>query len=149
MLFLSDRYVGEYGIKINEVTPYVDGGIYCDCEEQENVSHYVDTNEQLVSVYSERQKQNNGLLVRARVEGDIENVFPKARVKADIGTDYKYRAFIPKWVVSEAIKKSIENIDYDNFKNSVPLDDTARHDAYLQIWDILFQLQFQGKNKFK
>tara|TARA_Y100001960_G_C14330720_1_gene659988 strand:- start:328 stop:492 length:165 start_codon:yes stop_codon:yes gene_type:complete len=54
MLFLSDRYVGGYGIKINEVTPYVDGGIYCDCEEQENVSHYVDTNEQLVSVYSER-----------------------------------------------------------------------------------------------
>ena len=42
------------GSKINDVTPYVYGGIYCDCEEQENVSHYVDTNEQLVSVYSER-----------------------------------------------------------------------------------------------
>ena len=105
-------------------------------------------NNSFLSIVKDRNKKN-GLLVRARVEGDIENVFPKARVKADIGTDYKYRAFIPKWVVSEAIKKSIENIDYDNFKNSVPLDDTARHDAYLQIWDILFQLQFQGKNKFK
>ncbi len=105
-------------------------------------------NNSFLSIVKDRNKKN-GLLVRARVEGDIENVFPKARVKADIGTDYKYRAFIPKWVVSEAIKKSIENIDYDNFKNSVPLDDTARHDAYLQIWDILFQLQFKGKNKFK
>ena len=104
-------------------------------------------NKSFLSIVKDRNKKNR-LLVRARVEGDIENVFPKAKVKADMGTDYKYRAFIPKWVVSKAIKKSIENIDYDNFKNSVPLDDTARHDAYLQIWDILFQLQFQGKNKY-
>jgi len=41
------------GIEINEVTPYVDGGTYCHCEEQENVSKYVGNNEQIVSVYSE------------------------------------------------------------------------------------------------
>tara|TARA_R110000824_G_scaffold110502_2_gene258586 strand:- start:256 stop:414 length:159 start_codon:yes stop_codon:yes gene_type:complete len=41
------------GIKINEVTPYVEGASYCDCEEQKKVGKYVGNNEQIVSVYSE------------------------------------------------------------------------------------------------
>ena len=32
------------------------------------------------------------LLVRARVEGDIERVFSNAEVFADEGSDYKYRS---------------------------------------------------------
>ena len=42
-------------IEINNFTPYVDGGIYCDCEEnKEKDSKYVDSYEQLVSINSER-----------------------------------------------------------------------------------------------
>ena len=101
---------------------------------------WVIMNKSCLSIVKDRNKKN-GLLVRARIEGDIENVFPKADVKSDMGTDYKYRAFIPKWIVSKAIKKSIEKIDYDNFKDSVPLDDATRHDAYLEVWGSLHKLQ--------
>ena len=34
------------------------------------------------------------LLVRARIKGDIEKIFPEADVFADDSADYKYRAFI-------------------------------------------------------
>ena len=41
------------------------------------------------------QNENNEeeLLVRARVKGDIEKIFPKANVFEDNYADYKYRAF--------------------------------------------------------
>ena len=103
-------------------------------------------NNSFLSIVKDRDKKDR-LLVRARVEGDIERVFPKAKVKTNLGSDYKYRAFIPKCIVSKAIKKSIENIDYDNFKNSVPLDDSFRHDVYLEVWSKLLALQ-HGKNQY-
>ena len=102
-------------------------------------------NDAFLSVVKNRNKKDS-LLVRARVEGDIEKVFPKARVRVNQGTDYKYRAFIPKWIVSKAIKKSIENIDYENFKSSVPFEDKLRHDTYLDVWTNLMSLQY-GKYK--
>lgn len=85
--------------------------------------------------------RENSLIVKARIKGDIEKIFPKANVRENIGTDYKYRAFLPKWVVSKAIKKSIEAIDYDNFKDSVPLEDDMRHDVYFDVWLTLLKLQ--------
>ena len=90
-------------------------------------------------------KRKDSLLVRARIKGDIERIFPKAKVFTGLGTDYEYRAFLPKWVVSKAIKKSLERIDYDNFKNSIPLEDTVRHDIYCNVWGVL--LRFQDKIK--
>lgn len=36
------------------------------------------------------------LTVRARIKGDIESVFPKAKVEANKGTDYRYRARVPR-----------------------------------------------------
>ena len=103
-------------------------------------------NESYFSIVKNKNKKDS-LLVRARVKGDIEKVFPKAHVIENAGTDYKYRTFLPKWVVSKAIKKSIEQIDYDNFKNSVPLEDTARHDVYFDVWLNLLALQ-EPTNRF-
>ena len=54
-------------------------------------------NDSYFSVVKNRDKKDH-LLVRARVEGDIERVFPKAKVIEGAGTDYKYRASIPKWL---------------------------------------------------
>ena len=38
--------------------------------------------------------QTETLTVRARIEGDIEAVFPNATVVANEGTDYKYLSLI-------------------------------------------------------
>jgi len=83
------------------------------------------------------------LLVRARIDGDIQKIFPAAKVVADAGTDYKFRASIGKNIVSKAIEKEIESIDYDNFKNSIPFEDKTRHDIYFDVWIKLRELQIK------
>lgn len=103
-------------------------------------------NDSYFSVVKNRDKKDH-LLVRARVEGDIERVFPKAKVIEGAGTDYKYRASIPKWIVSKIMRKEIEKIDYDNFKDSIPATDDFRHDVYFEVWTKLMQLQ-RGENEY-
>ena len=75
------------------------------------------------------------LLVRARFPGDIRRVFPTAVVSEGEGTDYRYRASIERRTVIDAMADQIQDIDYFNFKDSVP--SKRRHDLYLRIWSIL------------
>lgn len=84
-------------------------------------------------------KQPKLLLVRARVKGDIERVFPDAKVTRTPERDYLFRSFIPRTVVGEAIGKLAASVSCDNFKNSVPDDD--RHDAYASCWSAMNRLQ--------
>jgi hypothetical protein len=69
------------------------------------------------------------LLVRARRNGDIEKVFPSAKVIRSTGTDYLYRAVIPRDAVKEAVTAMIDHVDYPNFKDSV--EDRSLHAAYV------------------
>ncbi|HVL40012.1 MAG TPA: hypothetical protein VM328_11535 [Fimbriimonadaceae bacterium] len=71
------------------------------------------------------------LLVRARVRGDIEAVFPHAQVEHTPHGDYAFRAKVRREEVAEALAQRVEAIDYDNFKNSCP---DSRHRAYLDVW---------------
>jgi hypothetical protein len=59
------------------------------------------------------------LLVRARRAGDIEKVFPNAKVTRRTDSDYLYRAILPRDVVKRALAAMIDLIDYPNFKDSV------------------------------
>jgi hypothetical protein len=80
------------------------------------------------------------LVVRARVKGDIERVFGNGtRVHSIKGRDYLFRAFITRQQVQDAIMCEIMTLDYGNFKNSVREDD--RHDAYADIWGIMYRFQ--------
>ena len=79
------------------------------------------------------------LLVRARVAGDIERVFPTATVTHAPQHDYAYRAVVPRIQVATALAAAVHSIDYPNFKNSVL--DQARHDAYLECWMAMHELQ--------
>lgn len=91
------------------------------------------------------------LLVRARRRGDIEKVWPNARVTEYTKSDYLFRAVIDKPDVIAALSVEIDDIDYGNFKNRV--EDNRLHDAYLRIWYELSTLQplppYSGVNKKK
>ena len=89
------------------------------------------------------QNRNNSseLLVRARVKGDIERVFPQAETFEDLSADYRYRALIKRDLVEKALASQVSEINYDNFKNSISKDEYQRHDAYLKVWDNLRTLQ--------
>lgn len=84
-------------------------------------------------------KEADILAVRARRKGEIEAVFPKARVKQWKGRDYAYRAFIPRQEVAQAIAERVMEMTATNFKDSVTND--PRHDAYLDVWRVMWDYQ--------
>jgi hypothetical protein len=51
------------------------------------------------------------LLVRARRAGDIEKLFPNAKVTRQTNSDYLYRAILPRDVVKQALVAMIDLID--------------------------------------
>ena len=79
------------------------------------------------------------LLVRARRKGDIEKVFPSAEVTRNTGTDYLYRAVIPRDTVKQAVAAMIDHIDYPSFKDTV--EDSSLHAAYVSVWCTMAGLQ--------
>ena len=83
----------------------------------------------------------NQLLVRARVKGDIEKVFEDADVFEDENADYKYRSYICRENVANVISYELLKIDYDNFKSSVSKDEMHRSHAYMNVWSALNKLQ--------
>lgn len=79
------------------------------------------------------------LTVRARIKGDIENVFPDAKVEINKGTDYKYRAKVPREVVAKALHDQVMALNYSNFKNTVK--EMKRHSAYMEVWSAMYKAQ--------
>lgn len=90
----------------------------------------------------DKAKQKGCLMVRARRPGDIERVFPGAKVAESFGTDYRYRAEIPRPIVANAVAARVLGIDYDNFKGSTK--DKPLHDAYMRVWSNMERLQPGG-----
>ncbi len=97
--------------------------------------HLSDT---FLSVVAHRTKPDM-LLVRGRVAGDIERVFPGVIETETPSADYRFRATIPRKTVAAVLAEQVAGIDYDNFKNSVTEHD--RHDAYFQSWYAMHDLQ--------
>ena len=79
------------------------------------------------------------LLVRARVAGHIEAVFPGAAVKKSPSNDYLFRAVLPREVVAKALADQAMSLSYDNYKNSVK--NNRFHDALASVWSIMARLQ--------
>ena len=84
------------------------------------------------------------LLVRARRAGDIERVFPDAKVTRNTNSDYLYRTVLPRDVVKQALAAMIDHIDYPNFKDSV--EDRSLHAAYVSVWCAMAGLQHPPPN---
>ena len=99
---------------------------------------WIQFNNAFLSIVENRDNKLE-LLVRARVKGDIEKIFPEADVFEDDNADYKYRALISKAKVAARMMLKITEINYDNFKNSVK--ETKRKNAYSNVWVELRKLQ--------
>ena len=97
-------------------------------------------NKSFLSIVKNRNN-NEELLVRSRVNGDIEKVFKEANVFEDLNADYRYRAYIKRSEVAKTISEELLNINYDNFKNSVSKDDKNRLNAYMNVWSSLHKMQ--------
>src|SRR6266446_9194294 len=90
---------------------------------------WIVTNNSYLSIVHKAPCGPAELLVRARRAGDIEKVFPDAKVTRTTNRDYLYRAVLPRDVVKRAFAAMIDHIDYPNFKDSV--EDSSLHAAYV------------------
>jgi hypothetical protein len=81
------------------------------------------------------------LIVRGRVEGDLEKIFPGCKVTKGGGTDYLFRATVPRVRVAGKIADDIKGISYTSgFKTSVD-DHQRRSPFYLRVWEVMTDLQ--------
>ncbi len=85
------------------------------------------------------------LLVRGRIKGDIERVFPDAEVVEGAGTDYRFRTFLPRVTVANALAYASSGMNYGNFKGSVK--ERERHDEYMKVWRVMESWQSRAEAK--
>ncbi len=99
-------------------------------------------NDSFLSIVESKDKDT--LLVRARVKGHIEAIFPGVKVTETKTSDYHYRTYLPRGIVARVIANEVIRITYPNFKDSVVDDDL--HNAYLKCWSVMqqYQIYLQG-----
>jgi hypothetical protein len=99
-------------------------------------------NDAYLSIVEHRDDPDR-LIVRARVAGDIERVFPAVgNAEVDPRADYRYRVTLRRSEVADAIRAAVISIDYPNFKDSV--ESHERHRAYAGVWSEMTALQPEG-----
>ena len=101
---------------------------------------WVFLNNSFLSIVENRNNKEE-LLVRSRVRGDLDKIFPNSNIFEMENSDYKYRSYIKKIEVSEKIREIVININYDNFKNSISKSEDQRHSSYLNGWNEMRKLQ--------
>lgn len=99
-------------------------------------------NDAFLSVVADKNSDDM-LLVRGRINGDIERVFPDFPVVENAGTDYRFRALVPRSVVADALAKTVDAIGYHNFKGSVK--EKPRHHKYMHVWSVMEDWQSRAE----
>lgn len=92
------------------------------------------------SVVAHRDLEDT-LLVRARVQGDLEKlreVMPELGVIQETpDADYAYRAIITRPDLARGMTELVKYLDYPNFKNAVmERQGLARERAYEDVWRV-------------
>ena len=98
-----------------------------------------------VSIVQNKRGGPDDLIVRSRVRKDLENFIDmtatpeEVRIYENAGTDYQFRCFIERWELQRVMTKTVEELDYPNFKNNFK-DDNLRSVVYTKVWNVLWEL---------
>jgi hypothetical protein len=79
------------------------------------------------------------LVVRGRIAGDIEHVFPEAEVFEKPGADYRFQANVSRERVAHRVAAQVKDIKYESFEPTV--EDGDRRQAYIQVWSAMYEEQ--------
>ncbi|HOC31880.1 MAG TPA: hypothetical protein PKK84_06535 [Armatimonadota bacterium] len=101
---------------------------------------WIFTNNGMLSIVAHRDRPDC-LLVRAREPGAIEAIFPEAKVKRTPNADYRYRAAISRGHVAVVLANKLFRLGYTNFKASISSSKQAYHDACMDVWSRMAELQ--------
>lgn len=83
----------------------------------------------------ENKDNRDELVVRARVKSHLVSFLgtDKGIFKSEY-SDYRWRAFVPRDVVTAALVRHSESIDYDNFKARTKVNDPELEKLYESVW---------------
>lgn len=99
---------------------------------------WIFTNDAMVSVVKFAGSSTD-VLVRARVQGDIERFFDKVNadlnVEFDETADYPFRARVSRIRFLHALVNAGLDVNYLNFKESIT--NRHRYQAYWYVWTVL------------
>ncbi len=105
-------------------------------------------NDAFFSIVQNREDSKQ-VLVRSRVKQDLLNAFGNKHEVIEMeDSDYRFRMFLDKDYVANAIKCHVQSIDYDNFKNSIPKEDHERKSYYLWVWQVMYDWQAKYFTRF-
>jgi hypothetical protein len=93
------------------------------------------------------------LLVRARCKDDIEKLKGLLSDKFNFSgkvinspkADYAYRMIVPRDIWAAFMARTAMELDYDNFKDTIPNKDHLRHEAYFRCWEAMYEWQLNLK----
>ena len=106
---------------------------------------WIFTSQGMISIVRHRDDYNL-MLVRARQPEVLKALFPDYDLIITPEADYHYRKEVCQSDVLEAIDVYLEDMVYDNFKNSIK--DVPYHNACGKVWSVMYQYQ-QDQDKGK
>ena len=99
---------------------------------------WVFTSNGFISAVRHRE-QPDSLMIRARDQDHLKALFPGEAISQTENADYRYRITISQAAFSQFMLSQIENLQYDNFKNSIA--DHQYHDACSRVWGVMHSTQ--------
>ena len=106
---------------------------------------WVFTKTGFISIVQHREKVDL-MIVRARCATHLQSLFAGTEMLETMNADYRFRAFVHRDVVKDALTAAIDELDYSNFKNSIA--DAQYHDAAMRVWEVMHIIQ-PGGNRVK
>jgi hypothetical protein len=94
-----------------------------------------------------RKPGDDNLTIRARARADLEALRLRylpdlGPVRVGEGTDYRYRASATHASFAEAVSRTVMDIDYSNFKDTVADEQgVERAQAYGRVWADLWAVE--------
>ena len=106
---------------------------------------WIFTSNGMISIVRHRAKPQM-FMVRARQPEVLKKLFPEFEIEETPEADYRYRAIITQSDMIELITDELEDLQYDNFKNSIV--DHDYHNACSKVWGVMYNYQ-QGMESLK
>lgn len=107
------------------------------------------------SVVQKSPCKKDEVLVRTRCKEDIEFLAKaleekhsfKGKILSTPRADYGFRMVVPKESWAAYLTNLVMDLDYGNFKDTIPENDSLRHAAYLTSWRAMFDFQRKKANQ--
>jgi Txe/YoeB family toxin of Txe-Axe toxin-antitoxin module len=103
---------------------------------------WIAMSDSFVSTVQDRNDPNT-LVVRGRKAEHLKRLFPDREIVITPKADYVARVLVPRDEFVRVIAKRLQEISYDNFKDSV--DDERLHKLYADFWSL--HRRYQEENR--